>query len=336
MSAQSDKRLQNAADQWVQLQDREPTEEEVTQWLVWLDEGENAAAFKDIDDLAQRLHHTRETAPEKLQPLRVGKVLWSRPVIWGLAAAVMLSIGIAWVLRDGLSSNGQLSGADISVYTTSVAKQREVVLPDGSRITLGGASSIQTRYTAQRREIRLISGEAYFDVQPESANRPFIVDVGAASVQALGTAFNIRRNEARISVTVTEGRVQVVRASNTMQALAVAVGLRQPQSLQAGRAEQVIVETRSEQLSASAADPRRATAWREGRLEFVDEPLDVVIDNVSRYSQVGLVAADPRLHGITYTGTFVPGHFDSWLDALKDIFDLQVQREGETLVVTTR
>jgi transmembrane sensor len=101
-------------------------------------------------------------------------------------------------------------------------------------------------------------------------------------------------------------------------------------------AQQVVIEPRIQPFAVASADPRLATAWREGRLEFVDEPLDAVIESVGRYSKRRLVSDDERLHSLTYTGSFDPNHLESWLSGLEQIFAVKVSRDAEAISIRAR
>jgi transmembrane sensor len=191
-------------------------------------------------------------------------------------------------------------------------------------------------FSSGERKVKLAGGEAYFEIKPDGAGRPFVVDTGAATVQVLGTAFNVRRNKQQVAITVADGRVKVMRAGNLLQSFLEFSGLRDAQAAEAGSDQQVVVAAGAEQLQATAANARRATAWRQGRLEFSDEPLDRVLENVSRYSPVPIAVADPRLRDITYTGVFVPGQVDSWLAALEQVFSLQVRRQPDLISLRQR
>ncbi len=332
MSAREVERMEAAAQWWARFQEAEPSEEEVTQWLTWLEvDPRNAASFEDLNNLAQRVHSTREAAPRRLQPLRVPAATGGRSMHrLAIAALLLVAVGALWLL--GSASTAWMM-AERSAYSTPVADQRQILLPDGSRFTLGGASAVETVFSDDRRFIRMLAGEAFFEVTADTADRQFVVDTGTATVRALGTAFNIRRSGQRVTITVTEGRVQVQRSGNALQTLAVAAGLRQRQSVQLGRDEQLVVEPDSPLLQVAAADSRRVLAWQEGRLEFADEPLDVVLHSVARYSNIVLQPLDPRLGRITYTGTFVPGQLDSWLGALEEVFGFAVKREAGVLKI---
>src|SRR5690606_34952861 len=100
--------------------------------------------------------------------------------------------------------------AHTAAYQTERAEHKALVLPDGSTVRLGALTSISLNYTDEMRYLVLEGGEAFFEVARDQ-RRPFIVQTGAITVKAVGTAFNVRRAAERVSVTVSEGAVDVVR-----------------------------------------------------------------------------------------------------------------------------
>jgi transmembrane sensor len=333
----NDARLQQAALWWAKFQECEPAPEDLTAWLAWMEEDEsNAEAFQSLNELALRIKHTRIEAPESLKRL---KAAVKQPIAWPVKLAVAASI-VAVATAIGIIAPNIRTHSALSVprpvYTTQTAGQRDVRLPDGSHVILGGASAIETDFSAERRLVRLSAGEAYFEVQHETSGRPFIVDTGLVTVRAVGTAFDVRTDDKRIAITVTEGRVKVARVGGALRRLAIATGISSSQSVEVGRGEQVVIAPANAPVARPAADPATATSWRHGRLEFVDEPLDSVIASVSRYSAKSLRSDDPRIQSITYTGSFEPEHLDSWLGALERVFPVKVVYDGESIEVRAR
>src|SRR5690349_20668988 len=53
---------------------------------------------------------------------------------------------------------------------------------------------LEVDFSAKSRAVRLIAGEALFQVAKDAA-RPFVVAAGDARVRAIGTAFNVRLRE---------------------------------------------------------------------------------------------------------------------------------------------
>jgi len=66
-----------------------------------------------------------------------------------------------------------------------------VVLPDGTRVSLGTRTSFSydSRYGKSERIVQL-EGEAYFEVAKDK-DKPFIVKTKEQSIEALGTKFNV-------------------------------------------------------------------------------------------------------------------------------------------------
>src|SRR5690606_33082440 len=67
---------------------------------------------------------------------------------------------------------------------------------------------LSVNYDEHRRHVRLEAGEAIFEVA-KRPNWPFVVSAGDREVIALGTAFLVRRDSARLAVTLLEGKVAV-------------------------------------------------------------------------------------------------------------------------------
>ena len=95
-------------------------------------------------------------------------------------------------------------------HQTAIAEHRDIVLTDGSRVSIGAKSSLSVNFSSEKRIVVLEAGEALFEVAHD-AERPFVVLAGASTITAVGTAFNVRREGNRVVVTVTEGTVEVRR-----------------------------------------------------------------------------------------------------------------------------
>jgi transmembrane sensor len=119
---------------------------------------------------------------------------------WAVAAALLLIAGGAAIFynykKDGVR------------YETASGEQKTVALPDGSTITLQQDTRLRIAddYNRNARTIVLLNGEASFDVAHQQ-QRPFVVDMDAASVRDIGTSFTIVRTADSIKVVVSSGKV---------------------------------------------------------------------------------------------------------------------------------
>ncbi|MGE0410243.1 MAG: FecR domain-containing protein, partial [Amphiplicatus sp.] len=91
-------------------------------------------------------------------------------------------------------------------YATKIGETRLVSLADGSKINLNTNSIVEQAYSGNARVIRLISGEAIFDVAHDK-RRPFVVYAANGVIQAVGTRFAVRVDSDKVKVVVTEGKI---------------------------------------------------------------------------------------------------------------------------------
>lgn len=193
-------------------------------------------------------------------------------------------------------------------HMTGTAELRDVVLEDGSRMTLDGESAVAVDYTAARRDVRLLSGQAYFAVTP-SARRPFVVTAGAISVLVTGTAFSVGMSDAGVTVAVQSGTVTVARNGNeTLAALAVGQRLK---------------VSSSGQLRRGAVGPDEVGAWRSRRVIVHDAPVREVVEQIGRHMPGVIVFSDGRIAESLVSGII---DLDHPSDALRALVDLQQGR----------
>lgn len=314
--------LRVAADWWMRLRDPAATERTTAQWLAWTDEDPaHLTAFERVTELAVRLQMLGEVSRERLMaefatPRAVPQRWW---IPAAAAAAVVLAVGgyVGWHATSG--------SVTTQAYASAIATQRSVVLEDGTRITLGGATHLATRFSHDRREVDISSGEAYFEVVHD-AGRPFVVHAGDVTIEDIGTAFNVRRTGNYVTLAMAEGRVRVADATGGSH-----------NSLEAVAGQSVTYDPARAAMNVTTSDPANAAAWRNQRLEFDNEPLSVVVANINRYRAQPLRVADTDLNSLTFTGTVRADAIDDWLHALPQVLPLQVGNvSGETVLSDTR
>lgn len=239
-----------------------------------------------------------------------------RFIIGALAAATAaVTATVGWRLLD-----------NVELHRTRVGERRLVALEDGSRVTLNTASTVEVSFSRAERRVRLVRGEALFEVAHDAA-RPFLVDAGAARFRALGTAFNIRLRPDVVELTVTQGVVAVAAGEG---AVATPAGAK----ISAGEGAVV----RSGAVAPTALDDRRLrqrTAWQEGVLEFDGESLAQAVGEFNRYRRQPIVIGDARLEALRIGGRFEVDEADKFLAALTSSFPIEAiaTADGGVLLV---
>lgn len=93
-------------------------------------------------------------------------------------------------------------------YISDTGEQQTHILEDGSKLYLAPKSAVDITYTDGDRQVRLLRGQAFFEVQP-NADRPFYVDAGGTKTTVLGTSFGVSKFDSGVSVSVAHGKVLV-------------------------------------------------------------------------------------------------------------------------------
>ena len=309
-----------AADWWTRLRETAPSAETLARWEAWMAGDErHARAFDQLNALGEWLRVASAPQRQELLDEFAPRTAWAGRRFQVLAVAATLALALlGWWGTRFVGGRGMPARH----YASAVGQDRDIRLPDGTDIALGADSSLTARYGGGRRNVDLAAGEAYFTVVHDRS-RPFVVDAGSLRIEDLGTAFNVRRTGRRVSVAVTRGRVRVSSPTASGGPLELVAGQ---------RAE---YDPHSGMLHVSQLAAARAAAWRHHQLEFVDEPLSMVIANVNRYSRHPVQLADPQLGRLMFTGTVNTTNIDGWIGALPHVFPLQVSRFADHVVLSS-
>ena len=201
-----------------------------------------------------------------------------------------------------------------TVLKTATGEFRKVPLADHSIASLNSGSHVEVSMTSKLRRVVLKSGEAWFEVAKDPG-KPFVVEAGDVRVQAVGTAFSVRRRDGGADVMVTEGIVDVW----SDQTAGDDAGDAPRRRIVAG--EEAFVPDRATTIAVSAApaEIERKLAWRDGNLIFDNETLDTAAADFNRYNSQRLVIVDPALKTKRFVGQYridAPEHFAEDIHAL--------------------
>ena len=224
------------------------------------------------------------------------------------AAAAAIVLAVIPVIRSM-----QVTPPVVTVVETASGENRDVPLGDGSVVSAGAESVLWATLTDDSREVTLERGEAFFRVAKDP-ERPFTVKVGATTVTAVGTAFNVRRAGERVVVGVSEGTVKV-------DARVAAQSVR---TARLGAGQQLSINATDGSANIQVVDANGIAAWRKGLLQFRNEPLRAVVADLTRYSARDIVIAHPQVADLRITGTVFADDVDSWLKSLETALPVRV------------
>lgn len=273
------------------------TEKEEALQQVW-DELDAQADLTTMNDLAAV--HRKMALP--MQKRRV-RLAWVRNV----AAILLLAASSLLTFQLTRQYHGNVEMVE---YFAPNGESRSVVLPDGSTVWLNSGSMIiyPERFTGDIRKI-FLSGEANFAVVKDRQKR-FVVNTQNLSVEALGTIFNVQDypDLIRATATLEEGSVSVdTRLGNSPATIL------KPN-------EQIVLNTRTGELSLNKVDASRIAMWKEGYLVFQEASLDEILTALGKRFDVTVHFDSAKFSGRSYTVRFFPEEsLDESLAVLKEI-----------------
>ena len=217
-----------------------------------------------------------------------------------------LAAGIALALMVGIALliGAPWQASEHKRFATAIGEHKEVVLADGTQILLDAASSLTVEYKSDERLVRLVAGQAYFDVAHD-ADRPFHVEAAGHDVQALGTEFNVAVNGSASSVSLVEGSVLVseLKEGESLFGLQRRTSRKPVVTLKPGEAFE---NDRRGDAVVHRFDLAAVSAWQKRRIVFEDLPLRDAVAIVNHYSQRA-VTLGPGLPDARMTGVFNAG-----------------------------
>jgi transmembrane sensor len=331
-------RLGQASEWLVRLRNEPDSEEQLIAWLHWRDQDPaNVEAFRRIQALWGQFDKAYPTPAEINALLGAsgrrrrktgsrGSALKSLLRLflsdsrfrWAIVAMCTFVIGAAAFWGWGINEKA------VSLAAPTGTAHRTVTLPDGSFVDLGPKTTMTVDFRRGQRRLQLYPGEAYFKVRSDR-QRPFVVRAGTLNVTAVGTAFDVKHELDRVTVTVQEGvvaveaevpeRTQTSNASSSNASWRVTSGY------------QLIYFTANAATTLSSVDAAATIAWREGRLEYLNAPLASVVADINRYSDRPIVFLDSSVAELTFTGTVFTDSIDAWLQSLPAALPVRVIRE---------
>ncbi|MDF2998714.1 MAG: hypothetical protein K0R27_4351 [Xanthobacteraceae bacterium] len=177
-------------------------------------------------------------------------------------------------------------------YITPTGGSRTVTLEDGSVVELGAGSALAVDLSEGRRAVRLLAGEAFFEVRRDPA-RPFTVDAGGVDIEVLGTGFNVRLSCLTTSIELAHGAVALRYAAAGAEAQArLAPG------------EMAVVDRLAGTMETRAIAPEDIAAWRSGRLFVQDAAIGAVVEQLQRYHGAWISLPDGALAAQKVTGLY--------------------------------
>ncbi|MFT3813044.1 MAG: FecR domain-containing protein [Acidovorax sp.] len=274
-----DPRAAQEASEWFVLLGAETcTEADRRAWRQWRDaDPRHEQAWQRVERVAQRLGVLEPSAALTA----LGRAAPRRRRLLQTLALAGVTVGAGWMGYRHMPWRAW--AAD---YQTATGEQREVTLPDGTRLVLNTATAVNVAYGDRLRRVELVRGELHVATAADRLARRFVVATRFADLVPLGTRFSVRQQEDWVRLTVHEGTVQI---ENPRPVRRVPAG--------------ATVLVNAQGPGDTAASPENAEAWTHGMLLADGLPLADFVAELGRY-RTGRLACDPAVAGLRLSGAF--------------------------------
>lgn len=320
--------IQTAVNNWVRLESEGKCLEHDPLFLSWIHENpkhlqmfnEQKALLVEIDKLPEKFlqelkAEVKENREKINQKKRRKKFFLQSCAPLLVAASVLFLIYVNFFTHKVIFSNQ---------YFASNKIQKDIHLPDDSKVTLDVNTHMDVQYYATSRNIKLSNGKAVFDVF-SNKKRPFTITTNRINITVLGTKFEVVNHQQQTQVNVKEGVVKVSLPKENDRLLALV-----------NKDESLILDKSNNILSLSKINSDNMALWSEGKFAFYQESIEHIFKEFSKYMDVEFSIENKTIAQLPVSGNFNVNHFDDFLMALPLIHPITVQKKENKIIITHR
>ena len=209
------------------------------------------------------------------------------------------------------------------VYATSYGMTQNILLADGSEITLNANSTLKVPKDLTKKSIREVwlKGEAFFAVAKRPDHVRFSVHTDNLNVEVLGTKFNVNNRRGNTEVVLNEGSIRL--SSDTDKA-------EDPVIMKPG--EYVVRMESDTTFRKKTVKPEKYNAWQSNKLIYENTPLRIVADKIEDYYGVKIKIQNKHMADRQLTGTLPNNDLGIVLKSLSVSHHLNIVRENNEII----
>lgn len=337
--------------------------------LYWqqysLNHPEQAEMIQKAKRLYQILVGNRRSVHEQLErlktdlrakpaaPLRILGMNWRK---WAAVAAVVTALtvgGIWYYSQPTIDTTVQPMTSVGRTYQTKKGEKKNFELADGSTVTLNSASRLELSadFNQTERVVRLV-GEGYFHVTKDR-KKPFVVQASDFDIKVLGTSFNVKSypDEPTAEALLVEGAIEMTSKGSRENSVII----KPNQKITVFKHRDAVIAA-ADKVTKSAGDklPIKEIAienipvvesnrveipdiaWKENRLEIVDQDFESLRRTLERWYDVDIRLQGDRLKDYRFTATFSKENISQVLAALQKVEPFKYEIYGRKVTISEK
>lgn len=315
----SDQSLREASDWFARLDGGDATADDRAKHGAWLSASpENRTAYAFVAETMGLAGLTDRNAGSNVvrpfPPVRRPTVTFPKAIAAGIAALAVVATALL-TLRTPATEH----------YQTATGEIRDVILSDGTKLVLNGATELEIGFGPSARNLTLKRGELFVTVGKDPA-RPFHVRAGDRTITDIGTAFDVNMHESAVDVAVDDGIVTISSPGASLSGEDTATLL---------KGQALTYAFRHKLGSPRMVAAQQVGTWRVGVLTYDQVTLDWLVTDLNRQFGGGITIADADLAAMPVTLTLKLRDRDGTIGTLEKLLPIRAvtgQGNGITLV----
>lgn len=266
-----------------------------------------------LTDLEIRARIDQRINTYRAQTTKHNKKLRTRRLVWRAAAAVLILIGMAWLL--------QWNNRPTVMYETGNGERIVVELPDASVVHLNGNSKLIWNRHWEDSKVRkvFLEGEGYFDVAKVDG-MPFDVVTDDVTIEVLGTVFNVNNRRQKTKVFLEEGKINLKINEKPEESLMLEPG----DEVEYNAGDENLIKYKLE-------EGNEKITWKDGLLIYREEPLLEVMKEVADIYGKEFMFVDSTLLDRKITSTIPLTDWEMSATAIQMAMRLEFKEKNDTI-----
>lgn len=302
---------------------KDPNNEELFyKWLVEY-ETQKPQYLADVTNGIESFHAYTNNSNEELSfenhPTESIK-FFKRPskTVWKVAASLFLGLAIGgWFFKDTIV---------YQTYTTDFGQTKSLTLNDSTNVTLNANSTLRVPrfgFGTDTREV-FLKGEANFLVTHKPDNQKFKVKTNQGlEVVVFGTEFTVYARAKQSKVILNKGKVQLRYQEGTVE-----------KQLTMKPGDLITFDKINHPKKEVTTQPEKYAAWKDHRFIFEDATFDDFAKIMEENYGITVITKDSSLVNRTLFGSFRADNADELLQIVSEVFNVNINRTGNTVVLT--
>lgn len=236
-----------------------------------------------------------------------------KPNTFVIGLLIAASFALFFIVHEIGFKNTEITNKRISATDSSVMHS----LPDQSNVWLEQQSVIVYNDNFNNERQLFFEGQGHFSVKNDKSH-PFIVQSPHFMVKVTGTEFLIIDDSiSEAQVVVNEGSVEVLNKETN-------------EKVQLSAGEKICVT----EFKKSENTDVNYLSRKTGKLQFDDTPLSVVFEDIERHFNIQIEVKDSIILTCPFTASYSNNSLDEILGSIMLTFELQINKQDNSYVVT--